>query len=78
MVHFETHGNKIYVSKGREGKGSIDHHYNNQAPACRFNLFVLGNKDLLWTSLCLWHKYKDIRLALEKTEIWKQFSEFVC
>lgn len=44
MVHFATQGNKIYVSKGREEKGSIDHCYNNEACACRFNLFVLHNR----------------------------------
>lgn len=44
MVHFATQGNKIYVSKGREGKDSIDHCYNNEACACRFNLFVLHNR----------------------------------
>lgn len=32
---------------------------------------ALHNKDLLKKNLCLWHKYKDIRLAPGKTEIWK-------
>lgn len=53
VVHFGTQGRKIYVSKGREGKGTIDHCYNNEACACKFNLFVLHNKDLLKKSLCL-------------------------
>lgn len=77
MVHFEMPGNKIYNLKGRDGNGTIDHCYNNEACACRLNHFVLGNKDLPKKNLYCQHKHKDITLTPRRTEIWKYFSEFV-